>query len=102
MASLNPHYPLLPASPGEKRQRSQERDGWLLRWKDHRGRWRSKIFRGNKRSGEKFLARIVAEVDEIAAGLKPPPETAFALSKAVQIYLRHLEGSNRAPATVIR
>ena len=96
MASLNPHYPLIPASPGEKRQHSQERDSWLLRWKDHRGRWRSKLFQGNRRSGEKFLARILSEVDEIAAGLKPSGETAFALSKAVQIDLRHLDGSNRA------
>ena len=103
MATLRAYYPLLQeANPGKPRQRSKAQDGWQLRWKDHRGKWRTKVYRGDKRSAEKFLQRIVSEVDQIAAGLKAPPEKTMSLTSAVDLYLAHLSATQHSPATVTR
>ncbi len=102
MASIRPYHPLLPAKPGEKRERSTKQDGWQLSWKDHRGKWKTRVFRSDQKNAEKLLRRIVAEVDEITAGLKAPPEKAITLSKAIQLYLKHLDSTKRSPATIAR
>ena len=103
MATLRKYFPLLlETEPGNPRQRSSKQDGWQLRWKDHRGKWRTKVFRGDKRSAEKFLQRIVSDVDQIAAGQKAPPEKSMSLAGAVELYLAHLSATNHAPATITR
>ena len=102
MASIRPYHPFTTDPKTGNRHRSDKPEGWLLNWKDHRGKWRQKVFRGDKRSAEKFLQRIASEVDQITAGIKPPPERSIGLDKAISTYLRHLERTKRSPATVRR
>ena len=103
MATLRKYYPLLPAvKKGDKRKRSTKSDGWLLRWKDHKNKWQTMTFRGDKRNAEKALSRIVGAVDEIKAGVKAPPERSMKLEKALSLYLHHIEATNHSPATVKR
>ncbi|MFC1746844.1 phage integrase SAM-like domain-containing protein, partial [Candidatus Neomarinimicrobiota bacterium] len=102
MATIRPNNPLTTEAKSGKRVRSSKADGWQLNWKDHNGKWRQKVFRGDKRSAEKFLQRIVSEVDEIKAGIKPPPERSMDLERAITMYLGHLERTKRSPATIKR
>jgi len=105
MATVKPFYPLVanPDNPGHRIRSSKPvTDTYLLRWKNHKDKWQSKIFHGTRISAEKLLNKIVAEVDEILAGLKAPPEKTIRLSDAFEGYIKHLESINRSPATIYR
>ena len=102
MATVRAYYPLLPKEPGNTRERAKEQDGWQIRWKDHYGKWRTKIFRGDERSAKKILQRIVSEVEQITSGLKQAPEQSMSLDKAVEMYLSHLKATKHAPGTIQR
>lgn len=90
MATVREYFPLLPQEPGKPRERMKKQDGWLIRWRNEKGKWRTRIFRGDKRNADKLLRGIVYEVEQIASGLKQAPERSMSLAKAVSMYLSHL------------
>lgn len=76
--------------------------GWRLFWKDHHNRWKSEVFKGDKKGAERYLQSLVAEVDRINAGLVAPPERKMQLSKVVDLYLSYIGSIGRAEATIAR
>lgn len=102
MATVREFFSMLPGESGESRERSAKQDGWLLRWKDHKGKWRTRIFRGDKRNADKLLRGIVYEVEQITSGLKQAPEKSMSLEKAISMYLSHLAATKHAGSTIRR
>jgi integrase/recombinase XerD len=78
------------------------RAGWRLNWKDHHGVWRSKVHRGDRKSAEKYLQSITAEVDQINAGLVSPPERKMLFEIVIEEYLKYLRSIHRAETTTSR
>ncbi len=100
MASIRPNYRFVKS--GGRYTRTDERDGWLLNWKDHSGRWRQRIYHGNRTDGESLLHKMATEANQIEAGLKSPAGSALSLPEAFSQYLKHLKGVKCSPDTIIR
>lgn len=101
MAYLRPYYPQVKVPGSKKRKPSDKQGGWRLNWKDHNGKWRSKVFRGDRKKAEKYLHNLESEVDQINAGLKASPEQRMTFVNAFDMYLKYL-GDQRAPSTYKR
>ena len=102
MATIKPNYVLKTDPESGNRFRSKTQDGWLLRWKDHNGRWKMKTFRGTRRDAQKFLDSIVVRIDRIVSGLEVPPERSMSLTAAINQYTDHLVRSKHPQDTVDR
>ena len=102
MATIKPNYVLKTDLESGNRFRSKTQDGWLLRWKDHNGRWKMKTFRGTRRDAQKFLDSIVVRIDRIVSGLEVPPERSMSLTAAINQYTDHLVRSKHPQDTVDR
>jgi|GEM_PF-127505 len=91
MATIYPYRRLINDPVTGKRVRSNkaEKDAYSLAWKNHKGRRQSKIFRGTRKDAERFLNKIVADVDSINAGLKMPPERNILFNVAYERYLKN-------------
>ena len=102
MASFRPYYGHAKSSKSEERGSTKDHTAWRFQWKDHNGRRRSKVFRGDYTSAEKHLQAIVIEVDKINAGLIAPPERKMLLGIVTDRYLDFVENIGRSPSTVTR
>jgi len=100
MATIRPYYPMKQSAG--KRYRSEQADGWLLSFKDHTGKWREKVYRGDRESADILVKRLESEAYEISAGLRKAPEQNQTLAIAIEEYLYHLRRTGRAIATVDR
>ncbi len=102
MATVRANYPLLPKDKDGNRARSTKQDGWLLRWKDHHRKWRSKTFKGSRIQSEKALNALLVKVDGINANLIQLPEKTIELDTALQMYAKYLKGERRSLGTIER
>ncbi|MFA7710860.1 MAG: tyrosine-type recombinase/integrase [Candidatus Neomarinimicrobiota bacterium] len=105
MSTVKPYFPLIndPDNSG-KRIRSTKPlpDTWLLRWKNHQGIMKTKVFHGSRKDSEKALQKIVVETDQIRQGLKPAPEKTISFHQAIQLYITHLSSCKYPQATIDR
>ncbi len=92
-----------PSNPN-KRVRSQkpEQDAWVIRWKDYRGKWRTRVRRGPKRKAELWLLESQKKTEDIRDGYSPPPIKLLSMAEVHKNYLAELRAKSRSDDTITR
>jgi len=103
MATIRPFHSLVEDPVTGKRVRSKKPDKntFMLEWKNHKERRQSKVFHGTRKDAERFLNKIVSDVDSINAGLKLPPERKIRYSDVYERYLKNRK-TECTEATIVR
>ncbi len=102
---MRPYFPLVsdPSNPGKRiRSKKLEKDAWVIRWKDYRGKWRTRVRRGPKRKAELWLLESQKNAEDIRDGYSPPPIKLLSIAEVHKNYLAELTAKKRSDDTIIR